>query len=53
MNKVGSRCDLKLYEGQKHGFFHTKIEYYKKTLVEVDKFLVSLKYLKSKPIVKI
>ncbi|MCF7567755.1 alpha/beta hydrolase [Sabulilitoribacter arenilitoris] len=54
MNKVKSRCDLKLYEGEKHGFFNYKnFEAYKKTVTEADKFLVSLGYLKNKPIVKI
>lgn len=53
MEKVGSRCDLKLYEGVGHGFFNYRnIEYYKKTLKEADKFLVSLGYLKEEPIVK-
>jgi acetyl esterase len=50
--KVGSRCDLKLYEGQGHGFFnHNKFEYYSKTIREADSFLESLGYLKNKPVV--
>lgn len=54
MEKVGSRCDLKIYEGQGHGFFNYKnFEYYKKTLVEADAFLVSLGYLKNEPLIKI
>lgn len=54
MEKVGSRCDLKLYEGEGHGFFnYGNFEYYKKTLIEADKFLVSLGYLKEEPAVKI
>lgn len=54
MEKVGSRFDLKLYEGKGHGFFNYKnFDYYKKTLIEADKFLVSLSYLKAEPIVKI
>lgn len=54
MEKVGSRCDLKIYEGQGHGFFNYKnFEYYKKTLVEADSFLVSLGYLKNEPLIKI
>ena len=54
MEKVGSRCDLKLYEGEVHGFFNYRnFEYYKKTLIEADKFLVSLGYLKEEPIIKI
>lgn len=53
MDKVKSRCDLLLYEGVGHGFFNYKnFEYYKKTILEADKFLESLGYLK-KPIIKI
>ncbi len=51
MEKVGSKCVLKLYEGQKHGFFnYDNLEYYKKTLEEADKFLQSLGYLKKKTV---
>ncbi len=47
MEKVESRCDLKLYDGQGHGFFNYKnLEYYTKTLNDADDFLVSLGYLK-------
>ncbi len=53
MEEVGSRCDLHVYEGQKHGFFNqTKDgvnEYYIKTVHEADVFLESLKYLKGTP----
>ena len=46
MEKVGSRCDLFLYEGQGHGFFnYQRGEYYQITLAEADNFLVSLGYL--------
>lgn len=46
MEKVGSRCDLKLYGGQTHGFFNYKnLAYYKQTVLETDKFLQSLGYL--------
>jgi acetyl esterase/lipase len=44
MQKVGSRCDLILYKGEKHGFFNKK-ENAEKTLLEADKFLTSLGYL--------
>jgi acetyl esterase len=48
MQKVGSRCDLKLYEGEGHGFFnYNKPENYKKTVRAADEFLVSLGYLKN------
>jgi acetyl esterase len=54
MEKVQSRCDLQLYEGEAHGFFNYKnLEYYKKTVIEADKFLVSLRYLRDEPIVEI
>ena len=54
MEKVGSRCDLKIYEGQSHGFFNYKnLEYYKKTVIDADAFLVSLGYLKNEPTVTI
>jgi len=47
METVGSRCDLFLYKGQKHGFFNYKSSerYYKETVLETDKFLMSLGYL--------
>ena len=47
MEKVGVRCDLHVYEGQPHGFFN-KTKYYE-TVVEADKFLTSLGYLKGEP----
>lgn len=54
MEKVGSRCDLFLYEGQAHGFFnYAQIEYYKKTVFEANRFLVSLGYLDEEPVVEI
>lgn len=41
----GCRCDLYLYEGQKHGFFNiANEEYYRKTVADMDAFLVSLGY---------
>lgn len=54
MQKVGSRCDLRLYENQIHGFFnYANVEYYTKTLTEADTFLQSLGYLQKDPTVKI
>ena len=54
MEKVKSRCDLHLYEGQGHGFFNYKnFEYYKKTVAETDKFLQSIGYLKKEPEISI
>jgi acetyl esterase len=53
MEKVGSRCDLYLYEGQGHGFFNFKYpEYYNKTVFQADKFLNSLGYLSGGPLIK-
>lgn len=50
MEKTGSRCELKLYEGQGHGFFnYAHFEFYKKTLSEADIFLQSLGYLTEEP----
>ena len=54
MELVGSRCDLKIYEGEKHGFWnHRNFENYKKTIVEADCFLQSLDYLNEGPVVPI
>jgi acetyl esterase/lipase len=52
--KVGGRCELDLYEGQRHGFFNAgrnDNEFFRKTLVSADKFLASLGYLKGEPTV--
>jgi len=54
MEKVGSRCDLILYQDQPHGFFnYTNFEYYKKTVQASDDFLQSLGYLQKDLEVKI
>lgn len=51
MKKVGSSCELLLYEGKEHGFFnYKKFENYKKTIFETDTFLQSLGYLTKEPI---
>lgn len=47
MEAVGARCDLFLYKDQPHGFFN-RAKYYE-TLLEADKFLTSLGYLKGPP----
>jgi acetyl esterase/lipase len=50
MADQGRRCDLQLYEDQVHGFFnHRNKENYTKTVVEMDRFLESLGYLKAEP----
>lgn len=51
---VHGRCELKLYEGETHGFFnYAKFDNYKKTVQETDKFLQSLGYLGDEPIIEI
>ncbi len=52
MTAAGGRCELFLYEDQPHGFFNYrggKSKYYHLTVIEADKFLASLGYLKGKP----
>jgi acetyl esterase len=54
MEKVDSRCELKLYEGERHGFFNYQhFDKYKQTVLETDQFLQSLGYLQEKPVVDI
>mgnify|MGYP005748037983 CR=1 FL=1 len=54
MEKVGSQCDLFLYEGQPHGFFNYRnFEFYRQTLEKADEFLQSLGYLSNEPVVPI
>ncbi len=55
LKEKGVRCDLHFYEGQPHGFFNYKKnngKYYYKTVIEMDKFLESLGYIKGKPTLK-
>ena len=53
MEAVGSRCDLYLYTGEKHGFFNKGKQkddtYFIATVHETDLFLESIGYLKGKP----
>jgi acetyl esterase/lipase len=51
MKKAGSRCDTHLYPGAGHGFFNAA-PYYQKTVIEADKFLTSLGWLKGEPTLK-
>ena len=47
MEKVGSRCELILYDDQAHGFFNPgHPEYHQKTLKAMVDFLVSIGYVK-------
>lgn len=45
---VGGRSDLKLYQDREHGFFNIGKPDYQQTVDEMDKFLVSIGYLKPK-----
>lgn len=50
METVGSRCELRLYEGQGHGFFNLKNpHHYLATVISADLFLISLGYLTGEP----
>lgn len=50
MGKIGSRCDLHIYDKQPHGFFNKQFEYYyRATLYEADRFLSDLGYLQGEP----
>ncbi len=54
MERVKSRCELRLYAGEGHGFFNYKnLENYKKTVFETDKFLQSLGFLDNEPAIEI
>ena len=49
MEKVGSRCDLFLYEGEGHGFFNYRnYENYKSTLEQTEAFLIFTGFLQKK-----
>ena len=56
MEKAGVRCEARFYEGQGHGFFNPgkggKMEFYYETLLETDKFLTSIGWLKGEPTLK-
>lgn len=55
MEEAGNRCDLFLYEDQKHGFFNYRGDskdgnrYFNETLEQTGLFLESLGYLRGKP----
>ena len=50
MKDLGVRSDLHLYKDQPHGFFN-KAKYYE-TVLETDRFLTELGFLKGKPTLK-
>ncbi len=53
MTDRGRRCDLFFYKDQGHGFFNFKnTEYYTRTVIQADRFLASLGYLKGDPTLK-
>ena len=52
MTKAGVRCDVRLYEGQRHAFFNYRDgrnTYYYQTVIETDKFLASLGWIQGEP----
>lgn len=51
----GRRCDLHLYDDQRHGFFNPKNangKYFNETVIEADRFLASLGFLHGEPTLK-
>lgn len=55
IEKLGSRCEVHLYDGQEHGFFNygrNNNRYYELTLTETDKFLASLGWITGPPTLK-
>jgi acetyl esterase/lipase len=51
MTKANVRCETHVYAGQPHGFFN-KDPYKTATIIEADKFLASLGWLKGEPTLK-
>lgn len=51
MKKVGVRCETRFYDGQAHGFFNNE-PWKTVTVIEADKFLASLGWLKGPPTLK-
>ena len=55
MKKNGNHCEVIIYPGQKHGFFNLQKggkEYFSKTLIAADNFLVSQNLLKGDEMVE-
>jgi len=53
MEKVGSRCDLLLFEGEPHGFFNYKnLDNFERTTFQADTFLISIGYLSGNPLLR-
>ncbi|SOE23915.1 Acetyl esterase/lipase [Spirosomataceae bacterium TFI 002] len=54
MERVGSKCKLKIYPKAKHGFFnYSNFEWYKDTILETDQFLQSIGFLSTEPKINI
>lgn len=51
MKQAGVRCETRFYDGQAHGFFNGE-PWKTATLIEADKFLASLGWLKGPPMLK-
>jgi acetyl esterase len=51
MKQAGVRCETRFYDGQAHGFFNGE-PWKTVTLIEADKFLASLGWLKGPPTLK-
>lgn len=51
MKQAGVRCETRFYDGQAHGFFNNE-PWKTVTLIEADKFLASLGWLKGPPTLK-
>jgi acetyl esterase/lipase len=51
MKKAGVRCDTRIYAGAGHGFFNRE-PHFTVTLIEADRFLTSLGWLKGEPTLK-
>ena len=51
MKKAGVRCDAHVYPKAGHGFFNQD-PHFTSTLIEADKFLGSLGWLKSPPTIR-
>jgi acetyl esterase len=58
MELAGNRCELFLYEDQKHGFFNYREnsndgnKYFTETLLQTDLFLESIGYLSGEPTIR-
>lgn len=56
MKDKGNRCELVVYQGQKHAFFNYGREdnkYYKLTVAEMDRFLQSIGFLSNKEVIEV